>query len=115
MQLLSYINEPAPALAVRRLAQMAPQYEALFMRLAKETGIYIIGGTHPVFERGKIFNAAHLFTPNGASSGRRNPLDSTESGLTSSAAATGSPSTTQTSAILPFSSATTWSFPSWPG
>lgn len=65
MQLLSYINEPAPALAVRRLARMAPQYEALFIRLAKETGIYIIGGTHPVFQRGKVFNAAHLFTPNG--------------------------------------------------
>jgi len=65
MQLLSYINEPAPALAVRRLAQLAPAYEALFIRLAKETGIYIIGGTHPVFQRGKIFNAAHLFTPSG--------------------------------------------------
>ena len=65
MQLLSYIHEPAPALAVRRLAGLAPQYEALFMRLAKETGIYIIGGTHPVFQRGKVFNAAHLFTPNG--------------------------------------------------
>src|ERR1039458_5031520 len=65
MQLLSYINEPAPALAVRRLARLTPEYEALFMRLAKETGIYIIGGTQPVFQRGKIFNAAHLFTPNG--------------------------------------------------
>ena len=65
MQLLSYINEPAPALAVRRLARLAPQYEELFMRLARETGIYIIGGTHPVFQRGKVFNAAHLFTPNG--------------------------------------------------
>ncbi|MGD0733020.1 MAG: GNAT family N-acetyltransferase [Terracidiphilus sp.] len=65
MQLLSYINEPAPALAVRRLARLAPEYEALFIRLAQETGIYIIGGTHPVFQRGKIFNAAHLFTPNG--------------------------------------------------
>jgi predicted amidohydrolase/GNAT superfamily N-acetyltransferase len=65
MQLLSYINEPAPALAVRRLAQLAPSYEALFMRLARETGIYIIAGTHPVFQRGKVFNAAHLFTPNG--------------------------------------------------
>jgi predicted amidohydrolase/GNAT superfamily N-acetyltransferase len=65
MQLLSYINEPAPALAVRRLARLAPDYEALFIRLAKETGIYIIGGTHPVFQRGKVFNAAHLFTPNG--------------------------------------------------
>jgi predicted amidohydrolase/GNAT superfamily N-acetyltransferase len=65
MQLLSYINEPAPALAVRRLARLAPAYESLFMRLARETGIYIIGGTHPVFQRGKVFNAAHLFTPNG--------------------------------------------------
>ena len=65
MQLLSYINEPAPALAVRRLARLAPDYEALFMRLAKETGIYIIAGTHPIFQRGKVFNAAHLFTPNG--------------------------------------------------
>ena len=65
MQLLSYINEPAPALAVRRLAQLAPDYEALFMRLAQETGIYIIAGTHPIIQRGKVFNAAHLFTPNG--------------------------------------------------
>jgi predicted amidohydrolase len=65
MQLLSYIKEPAPAMAVRRLARMAPEYEALFTRLAMETGIYIIGGTHPVFQRGKVFNAAHLFTPNG--------------------------------------------------
>jgi predicted amidohydrolase/GNAT superfamily N-acetyltransferase len=65
MQLLSYIKEPAPALAVRRLAKLAPDYEALFMRLAKETGIYIIAGTHPVIQRGQVFNAAHLFTPNG--------------------------------------------------
>ena len=65
MQLLSYIKEPAPALAVRRLARMAPEYEELFTRLAQETSIYIIGGTHPVFQRGKVFNAAHLFTPNG--------------------------------------------------
>jgi predicted amidohydrolase/ribosomal protein S18 acetylase RimI-like enzyme len=64
-QLLSYINEPAPAMAVRRLARMAPQYEALFQRLAAETGMYIIGGTHPVIQKGKVFNVAHLFTPNG--------------------------------------------------
>jgi predicted amidohydrolase/ribosomal protein S18 acetylase RimI-like enzyme len=65
MQLLSYINEPAPAMAVRRLARMAPQYEQLFARLAQETGMYIIGGTHPIIQKGKVFNAAHLFTPNG--------------------------------------------------
>ena len=81
MQLLSYINEPAPAMAVRRLAGMAPEYEALFIRLAKETGIYIIGGTHPGFQRGKIFNAAHLFTPNGRVFRQKKVhLTSTESG-----------------------------------
>jgi predicted amidohydrolase/ribosomal protein S18 acetylase RimI-like enzyme len=81
MQLLSYINEPAPAMAVRRLARLTPEYEALFMRLAKETGIYIIGGTHPVFQQGKIFNTAHLFTPNGRVFRQKKVhLTSTESG-----------------------------------
>jgi predicted amidohydrolase/ribosomal protein S18 acetylase RimI-like enzyme len=65
MQLLSYLREPAPARAVRRLAQLAPDYDALFKRLAAETGLYIIAGTHPVIQEGKLFNAAHLFTPNG--------------------------------------------------
>jgi predicted amidohydrolase/ribosomal protein S18 acetylase RimI-like enzyme len=81
MQLLSYINEPAQAMAERRLARLTPEYEALFMRLAKETGIYIIGGTHPVFQRGKIFNTAHLFTPNGRVFRQKKVhLTSTESG-----------------------------------
>jgi predicted amidohydrolase/GNAT superfamily N-acetyltransferase len=65
MQLLSSLREPAPARAVRRLAQLVPNYEALFKRLATESGLYIIAGTHPVFQEGKLFNAAHLFTPNG--------------------------------------------------
>jgi predicted amidohydrolase len=65
MQLLSYLREPAPARAVRRLAQLAPDYENLFTRLATQSGLYIIGGTHPVIQQGQLFNAAHLFTPNG--------------------------------------------------
>jgi len=65
MQLLSYLHEPAPARAVRRLAQLTPEYESLFKRLAKESGLYIIAGTHPVIQQGELFNAAHLFTPNG--------------------------------------------------
>jgi predicted amidohydrolase/GNAT superfamily N-acetyltransferase len=65
MQLLSYLREPAPARAVRRLAQLAPEYENLFKRLARDNSLYIIAGTHPVIERGTLFNAAHLFTPNG--------------------------------------------------
>ncbi len=65
MQLLSYLREPAPGRAVRRLAQLTLEYEDLFQRLAAETGLYIIAGTHPVIQQGALFNAAHLFTPNG--------------------------------------------------
>jgi predicted amidohydrolase/GNAT superfamily N-acetyltransferase len=65
MQLLSYLREPSPGRAVRRLAQLAPDYERLFMRLATENGLYIIAGTHPVIQEGELFNAAHLFTPHG--------------------------------------------------
>jgi predicted amidohydrolase/ribosomal protein S18 acetylase RimI-like enzyme len=64
-QLLSYLQEASPARAVRRLAQLTPDYEALFQRLAIECGLYIIAGTHPVIQEGALFNAAHLFTPNG--------------------------------------------------
>jgi predicted amidohydrolase/GNAT superfamily N-acetyltransferase len=65
MQLLSFLRDPSPARAVRRLAQLTPEYEALFTRLATESGLYIIGGTHPIIQSGELFNAAHLFTPNG--------------------------------------------------
>ena len=65
MQLLSFLRDPSPARAVRRLAQLTPQYEALFRRLATESGLYIIGGTYPIIQGGELFNAAHLFTPNG--------------------------------------------------
>jgi predicted amidohydrolase/ribosomal protein S18 acetylase RimI-like enzyme len=64
-QLLSYLREPSGAKAVRWLAQLAPDYETLFRRLATESGLYIIAGTHPVVQEGRLFNAAHLFTPNG--------------------------------------------------
>jgi predicted amidohydrolase/GNAT superfamily N-acetyltransferase len=65
MQLLSYLRDPAPARAVRRLALLSREYEDLFKRLAKENGLYIIAGTHPVIQGNELFNAAHLFTPNG--------------------------------------------------
>jgi predicted amidohydrolase/GNAT superfamily N-acetyltransferase len=65
MQLLSYLRDPAPARAVRRLAELTPAYEELFTRLATQTGMYIIAGTHPVMQGGEVFNAAHLFTPRG--------------------------------------------------
>lgn len=65
MQLLSFLHESAPGRAVRRLAQLTPLYEKLFKRLATNSGIYIIAGTHPIIEQGHLYNTAHLFTPNG--------------------------------------------------
>lgn len=65
MQLLSYLREPAPARAVRWLAQQTPSYEHLFKRLAMQHNLYIIAGTHPIIELGELYNAAHLFTPKG--------------------------------------------------
>lgn len=65
MQLLSYMNEQAPGRAVRKLAQLTIDYEDLFTRLATQYKIYIIAGTHPIVQQGKLFNAAHLFTPHG--------------------------------------------------
>jgi predicted amidohydrolase len=65
MQLLSYIKEDGPARAVRKLAELTPAYENLFKRLAIKNDMYIIGGTHPVLDDGKVYNTAHLFTPHG--------------------------------------------------
>jgi predicted amidohydrolase/GNAT superfamily N-acetyltransferase len=65
MQLLSYLRESSAARAVRRLAQLASAYEEFFHRIATEYNLYIIAGTHPIIQEGQLFNAAHLFTPNG--------------------------------------------------
>ncbi len=35
------------------------------MSLAKDTGMYLIGGTHVIRQNGKLYNVAHLFTPDG--------------------------------------------------
>ncbi len=65
MQLLSYLKESSPGRATRMLAQLTLRYDTLFKRLATDNGLYIIAGTHPVIEKGELFNAAHLFTPHG--------------------------------------------------
>jgi predicted amidohydrolase len=40
-------------------------YSSARLNCASENGLYIIAGTHPVIQEGELFNAAHLFTPNG--------------------------------------------------
>ncbi|MBX3440669.1 MAG: carbon-nitrogen hydrolase family protein, partial [Planctomycetaceae bacterium] len=51
--------------AVRALAGMYEQYLELFQRLARENGLYLIAGSHPVAVGSELRNTAHLFTPSG--------------------------------------------------
>lgn len=54
-----------PTEAVRELAGMTDRYIEMFVTRAKRSGLFIIGGSHPVYEEGEIRNVAHLFTPSG--------------------------------------------------
>jgi len=51
---------------VRRLSDQVPRYRELFSYLAKERGVYIVGGTIPVQGEGdSLYNVSHIFAPNG--------------------------------------------------
>jgi predicted amidohydrolase len=52
---------------VRDLAAQMPAYRDLFQRLAKQHGLYILGGTIPVADDGQdaIYNQAFFFGPSG--------------------------------------------------
>lgn len=54
-----------PKEAIRELAQMTDRYKQMFIERAEQSGLFIIGGSHPVEEEGQILNVAHLFTPTG--------------------------------------------------
>jgi predicted amidohydrolase/ribosomal protein S18 acetylase RimI-like enzyme len=64
-QMLSFIPAKRPALAVRELAQMTPDYLDLFSRLAVSYNVNVIGGTHVVLEDDDLYNVAFLFKRNG--------------------------------------------------
>ena len=51
--------------AIEKLAEYTDNYIELFQRRSKETGLYIIAGSHPVKNVEGIKNSAHLFTPFG--------------------------------------------------
>ena len=51
--------------AVEQLSDYTEKYIDFFRRRAKETGLYIIAGSHPVKSLKGISNTAHLFTPTG--------------------------------------------------
>lgn len=41
------------------------EYIDLFSALARQSGVYILGGTHLVLDGGRLYNTAHLFDPRG--------------------------------------------------
>jgi predicted amidohydrolase len=63
-QLMS-IGKEGRALTIDELPEYTDQYRELFIRLAKEYGMHIIGGTHVLKKGDKLYNVAHLFYPDG--------------------------------------------------
>lgn len=65
-QLMSFMNEKSPSLAVRRLTEYTEQYLELFTNLAIRYNVNIIGGSHFVKEEDdEIYNIAYLFRRDG--------------------------------------------------
>lgn len=64
-QLMSIGDANGKALTINDLPDFTEQYLTLFTKLAKETNLHIIGGTHVVRRNNKLYNVAHLFYPDG--------------------------------------------------
>jgi len=64
-QLLSFMDTRHLGTAVRQMDEFTDRYRALFMDLAQQWGVHIIGGSHPTMTDGKLMNTAYLFTPGG--------------------------------------------------
>lgn len=64
-QLMSIGNEQGQALTIQDLPDFTEQYLELFATLAKNSSMHIIGGTHVIRKDEHLYNAAHLFYPDG--------------------------------------------------
>lgn len=64
-QLMSFLEERSPSLAVQRITEYTEDYISLFTDLAVKYNVNIIGGSHFVEEEGKIYNIAYLFRRDG--------------------------------------------------
>ena len=64
-QLMSIGDERGNPLTIQDLPDFTEQYRSLFINLAIETGMHIIGGTHIIRKEGRLYNVAHLFYPDG--------------------------------------------------
>ena len=66
-QLFSIMDSTlSSAAGIKVLADMSDRYREMFAGMARQSGLHIIGGSHPVLDGGELRNRAHLFTPTGA-------------------------------------------------
>ncbi|SIT90742.1 carbon-nitrogen hydrolase family protein [Edaphobacillus lindanitolerans] len=66
-QLMSFLNEPIPSIAVRKMTEYTEEYIELFTDLAVRYNVNIIGGSHFVKEDDEeIYNIAYLFRRDGS-------------------------------------------------
>ncbi|MFJ5624686.1 carbon-nitrogen hydrolase family protein [Peribacillus loiseleuriae] len=64
-QLMSIGTKQGQTLTIQDLPDFTEQYLSLFKKLAMQTNMHIIGGTHVIRKGGKLYNVAHLFYPDG--------------------------------------------------
>lgn len=66
VQLFSMLDSRLdPKAAIGKLAGWTELYREMFVGMAKRSGLFIIGGSHPVLVGDEIRNTAHLFSPAG--------------------------------------------------
>lgn len=67
MQLLSQegLRKLPSREAIRRLSSMETPFVELMSRLAKDYGLHIVAGSHPILRGGNLYNACFLFLPDG--------------------------------------------------
>ena len=66
VQLFSMLDSRmAPREAIAKLAGWSELYREMFIGMARRSGLFIIGGSHPVLVGSEIRNTAYLFSPSG--------------------------------------------------
>ncbi|BCX47106.1 hydrolase YhcX [Haloferula helveola] len=66
VQLLSGLQAMGSREGIRKLAEFTPQFIELMGTLAREQGLYLIAGSHPVAQSdGRLENTAMIFRPDG--------------------------------------------------
>jgi predicted amidohydrolase len=64
-QLLSFMPNERPAMAMRKLSEFTPKYLELFTQLAVKYNVNIIGGSHFTVEGDDLYNISYLFRRDG--------------------------------------------------